>query len=738
MTRAAPVSIQCEFALASTANRYLRIPHGVVCVATSVGIAVYSPSAALLFEGPDARKVVESLFPLLDGTRTAADQCAAMPEIDATGLRGLLEDLRDNGLVIAAPSRASFALEEKERSVRLRNSHVAVVGEAQASASLANAIRAAGVGNVTVGENDVLEQDLVPDLVVGTFGSGATGEVFEFSQKMHRRGFRSLACVLHLEEVLIGPLTIPGDSPCWNCGATRMAANAGWSDRAMLRNGVVAEIEVVITALLAREVCEVLEGSGRSARVIEHVLALDKATLQTSLHRVTGVPDCPICGGPPVSRASFGECNGSKFAGTSTQLATDYVSWFVDARTGIVNRIVLEDVATTGVPTPMVVTAVPADAPVSSGPRRAIPAGWGKGTTLEAATVSAIGEAIERYCASMPDVHRIVWSPPAALTGDALRPDVLALYGEDQYARREFPFVRFDPKVAHPWVAGEWLADRTAVWVPAVLAFLALDISREHSFCQGTSSGLAAGMDRSEAALRAILELLERDAFMTSWRTQQSGQRIYLDQTLDPDLQAIVAGLNALGARVELVLLRSPGGYPTAVALGFGDGIKWPGATLGLATDPAPGVAVRQAILELGQTGPYLRRMMLEGKQPAPASVEDVKEMLDHARYYFLPEHACALDYLWDTTNSCSFADLPGGSERSLAAVAERLTAAGVRVALVDVTSSDVATRAVWVMRAVSPDLQPIAFGYGLERLPVPRLAAISTAITENRIAPIW
>jgi ribosomal protein S12 methylthiotransferase accessory factor len=358
--------------------------------------------------------------------------------------------------------------------------------------------------------------------------------------------------------------------------------------------------------------------------------------------------------------------------------------------------------------------------------------------TLEAATVSAIGEAVERYSASMPDSRRIVWSRPAELVGKALDPNAFALYGKSQYARRDFPFARFDPEVAHPWVEGEWLVDGAPVWVPAVMAYLALDVGRQHVFCQGTSNGLAAGTDRSEAAIRAILELLERDAFMTSWRARRPGQRVRLDRTLDPDLRAIVDGINSLGARFELVILPSLGGHPTAVSLAFGNGIEWPGVTLGLATDPDPRVAIRQAILELGQTGPYLRRLMREGNLAAPARAKDVKEMIDHARYYFSPDRATALDYLWHTSNTCSLADLSQRSERSLDALASGLVAAGARVALVDVTSPDTATHPLWVMRAVSPDLQPISFGYGLERLSVPRLAAICTASNEHRIAPIW
>ena len=58
---------------------------------------------------------------------------------------------------------------------------------------------------------------------------------------------------------------------------------------------------------------------------------------------------------------------------------------------------------------------------------------------------------------------------------------------------------------------------------------------------------------------------------------------------------------------------------------------------------------------------------------------------------------------------------------------------AGVRVALVDVTSADVATGPFSVMRAVSPDLQPIWFGHGLERI-----HKLEIATDVPPINPIW
>src|SRR5262249_50725110 len=190
------------------------------------------------------------------------------------------------------------------------------------------------------------------------------------------------------------------------------------------------------------------------------------------------------------------------------------------------------------------------------------------------------------------------------------------------------------------------------------------------------------------------------------------------------------------GGHVELRRLQSAVGSPPVVCIAIGAGLRWHGVPLGLGCDPDVRIAIRQAILELGQTGPYLRRLMTTAPHLIPERASDVSEMLDHARYYFPAERAVAFDFLRDGREAGVLADLRPGATRSLAAGARVLAAAEVRVALVDITSSDVTP--FRVMRAVSPDLQSISFGYGLDRLPVPRLAALSIPTSKDDIAPIW
>lgn len=411
----------------------------------------------------------------------------------------------------------------------------------------------------------------------------------------------------------------------------------------------------------------------------------------------------------------------------------DALAGWLDPHTGVVPAMIL-DLQDDGLP--VVATAAAPHVGAEDGSLRPLPVGWGKGLTVAGAVISAVGEAVERYSASLADPDRIVWAAAADLDGDRVDPD--RYYAEEQLGRPGFPYVAYDPALLHPWVEGWWLDTGAPVWVPAVLAYLALDLKPENVVCQGTSNGLAASTDVDDAALRAVLELVERDAFMTTWHTATPARRLVIDAELDPMLLAVIEAIERLGGAVELHVLSTTACGTAVVALARGDGEAWPGATIGLGADLDPSGAVRQAVLELGQTGPYLRRMLRSGTLAAPSSASAVATMLDHAAYYFPAERASAFDFLRSAASPVRLGELGTGPSRTLEGAAAALEAVDIRVALVDVTAADVATGPFRVVRAVSPDLAPLSYGYGLERLPVRRVAMRRAAGQQAPVHPVW
>ncbi len=576
-------------------------------------------------------------------------------------------------------------------------------------------------------------------LALAVMGAGAPAGERALADWAMRVRVPSLAIVVAPPGLRIGPLTCPGRVGCGECGRQRMAAAALGRARAQAEPPVLDEpaLSALCARTLAREVRGLLRRESSAARLLDHVLCLDTTRATASLHRVIPLSRCPACGGaaqvpvpaPPVAALD---------AAAGPRALLEALAGYVDPVTGVIPGVAYEQ--DTGLDELCVVSAAPPHVFDEAGSPRRLPLGWGKGFGLGTALLSATGEALERYAPSLPDVaSRVVWRCLDELDGQVLDPRSLALYTDEQYERAGFEWVRFDPSLRHPWVRGVWLHDDTPVWVPAVCAFLSLQVGREHLICQGTSNGLAASHDARDAGLRATLELVERDALLTAWLTGRRAHRIALDDTLEPELMRLVAGLERLGARVECHALTTAACGSVVLALALGDGRDWPGATLGLGASLDPRAALRQALLELGQTGPHLRRLLRAGQPAVPGAPHDVRDMLQHALYYFPAERAQAFDALRGVDAPLPLAELDAPPPApSLDACRDALAAGGVRVALVDVTSPDVALGPFRVARALSPDLQPLTYGWGCARQPVARVRALGLRSDAPEIHPIW
>jgi ribosomal protein S12 methylthiotransferase accessory factor len=187
------------------------------------------------------------------------------------------------------------------------------------------------------------------------------------------------------------------------------------------------------------------------------------------------------------------------------------------------------------------------------------------------------------------------------------------------------------------------------------------------------------------------------------WLTRQACRRYELAD-LDAEYASIVEQTRARGAETEIYLFCS---NPfVAACIARGDGRDWPGVTLGLGAASSEREAVLKAILEHGQTGPYLARIWRNCERPIPASPEDIKSFQDHALYYCDPSHAKEFDFL--RTGHQSVLD----------------ASTDVRIAIADLTTPDLQDSPFRVIRALARGLQPIHYGHGFERVLVPQLQA--------------
>ncbi|RLK59332.1 YcaO-like family protein [Actinokineospora cianjurensis] len=580
---------------------------------------------------------------------------------------------------------------------------------------------------------DCLRQEFGPKvtvsgepLVQGARLAVVRGEDPAFERRARVAKLRVLTVTAADGVVELGPLAVPGEPGCAACARGRRlgAAAATVDERDPDATAVVRERDIPAEAIAV--VDQMLRAAVQGDKALVGYV-VEVGSGEPLWHKVIPLPDCDLCGGADgIATVGIPEDEDDPEA-----LLQALAGW-VDPLTGVIPWVSVSEPLTGG---PYVGTAAPPHL-VVGGEVRSMPIGWGKGMTRHAAIVSAVGEAIERYSASLPDPDRVVWARAADLDGEVLDPREFPLYEPEQYAARGFPYVAYDRRIDHPWVRGSWLGTDKAVWVPAVFSYLAMGLLPEHLIAQGTSNGLAAGTDADSAAVCATLELVERDAMMCAWLSGAKGRFVELDDTLDIEVADVVEALREAGPAVEVYVLPTSAYGTTAIALAIGDGRRWPAISLGLGSDRSPRAAIRAAVLELAQTAPHLAALLRDGHR-APRHAGEVREMLDHAAFYFPPARMEAFDRL-RCGGTSRLADLPEPAfDTSVADLAGHLGTAGIRVAVVDVTSADVATSPFRVVRAVSPDLQPISYGHGVHRAPVSRLRHRGAPI-RRLVHPIW
>ncbi|AUX45821.1 hypothetical protein SOCE26_073170 [Sorangium cellulosum] len=582
------------------------------------------------------------------------------------------------------------------------------------------------------------------DLILACVSSDELLVLQSVARFAHGASVMSLSAHLEGLDAVIGPAVVPGETACWDCCrlrrlATSLEPEADHALQASLlaeRPGprtrtYLAPMPVFLGHAAALAAADLLVRRGAS-RLAGRFMVQNLVDPEVSLHAVLQMPWCRVCGGAAGPRRAGAARKGSSVRLSGVRDPADLrrlLAGVVDARAGIVQYLRLNPTSPALAPeSPITATAILSnytDGTAHAHRCEEPEAGTGKGVTAVEALIRAVGEAVERYSSGLFNKEELLRAPVAEMKGDFIAPERLCFYEEAQYSRPGFPYAPLDPATPIEWALGYWLDTGSPVHVPALPVYYSYCAPPEAYFCQVTSNGLAAGATLEDASMGAALELIERDAFMISWLARRPGRRILPDDALDPEVQEIARQLEERGARIELYLLEAGIAVPTVMCVGYGDGKRWPGAVVSLAAHLSPRTAIKKAILEQGQICGYVFRLMTGEEVAIPERPEDVRTLEDHAVYYIPPSRAGAFTFL-RAGATVTASQLEEPEEVSLSELTRRVQAAGLRVAIVDVTSPDLAATPFRVARALGPDFQQIHFGQHAAQLANPRLRSMA------------
>lgn len=319
----------------------------------------------------------------------------------------------------------------------------------------------------------------------------------------------------------------------------------------------------------------------------------------------------------------------------------------------------------------------------------------GSGLTPQRAFEACVGEGIEYLSQFLPPGAPIETGPiaagPMAILGDAPDTEVRRFVAEVLAAGS----VGRDRAVA--WVGTERLSDGATVRFPVDLCYRRRAGEQDFTPPLKLSSGCAAGATLEAATLRALLELIERDAVALWWRGGRRGREVAPDSAAGRAVQQLLARVRPAGMERNTWLLdiTTDVGIPAVAALsarpdapGFAFGF---GARLTLA-DAACAAIFELCQVELGQHVIAARR---QESGDAALTESDRRQL---RRGTLFDWHRCKL--LQPETDGADRADV---SVSGLQTALDQLQSHGIAVYRINLTRAELGVPAV---RVLAPGLQ--------------------------------
>lgn len=325
-------------------------------------------------------------------------------------------------------------------------------------------------------------------------------------------------------------------------------------------------------------------------------------------------------------------------------------------------------------------------------------ASGGVARVAEDAQLAAIGESIERYCATIADVP--IKTKLSLSRNQRVDAESWHLFTADQRSNPLFPFEAIYSE-ACKYTNMYDFQDNQERWVPHPFVVLRDD----YQTGVPTSSGLAAGPSAEHALLRAVQELIERDALMVTWLHGVIAQSIKLPKKYLDEVAVLQGEVWAF----DITPAYSP--FPVIAVAG---GIQKKGKrrySLGVACRNTWEEALDKAYLEWNQG------VLFAGIYDTYVDTSQIKDpgklksFDEHAIFYTLYPDA------WDTIPMFKHKALQGevrlkGKQRTnteaLQAAKSAFAKHAIRMYYRDLTTLDAEQLGVRVLRVASPDLAPI------------------------------
>jgi len=368
----------------------------------------------------------------------------------------------------------------------------------------------------------------------------------------------------------------------------------------------------------------------------------------------------------------------------------------------------------------------------------------GASSTRSNAAAKAVGEAIERYCSAIFYSEELPLTSFRNASFQCVHPIDFALYRPEQYKQQGFPYREFVDDTPVCWTPAQDLFTHKTFYLPASMVYLpyAIDEGRgEAAIGQRISTGLACHCTREEAAISAICEVVERDAFTITWQASMSMPKIRIE-SLSEDNRDLVARFESTGRQVTLVNITLDTGIPTCLAILHGVSLDSPALVFAASTSLCPEIAIKKSLEELAHTWRLAHQLKNHSGPLEPGiEYENVARQDDHVHLYCDYRNLPLSQFIFSSQKEMDFQEMGNLSTENptedLQLLVNLVSAINHKVLISDLTTPDIRDLGLTVVRAVIPGFHPLFIGHRLRALGGFRLWSVPQKLGYPGITPV-
>jgi ribosomal protein S12 methylthiotransferase accessory factor len=375
------------------------------------------------------------------------------------------------------------------------------------------------------------------------------------------------------DELCVGPMFVPGGTPCWSCLAHRLAVArpveayvaARHATARTLAVGAPASAEAV--AALARVLSATPLAGGE-------MMSCDTSRLTMERHVIARRPQCPVCGQDGLYATQLERVDLARV----TSALGARISTLVNPFTGLTMRVakvasIHHSSLHVFAAAPMQLTTIESLVGLKAAMRNR---NTGSGRNESDAFTAALGETVERYCSVAQGDEPRVRASLARLGPRAIHPNDCMLFSNAQYRARSrwnargepmtMVPVPFDPRADVDWTPVWSLSRNEHRMLPTAFLYGGARAAGRAT-CISDSNGNAAGDSLADAIVRGFLEVVERDSIALWWYGRTPRPSIDVMRLRDSYFRDVVSAYRELGREYWLLDITSDLGVPVCAAV---------------------------------------------------------------------------------------------------------------------------------------------------------------------------